>query len=222
MVLETIPLWQLWVFGGLSALFFIVGITVAIVVLVRMRWNWTVTILRDTPPYGNIPDRIKEKARLIAFGDGGEEIFYLKKLKKYRIGFGKLIGKNSVAWSVSQDGFWYNTGFGNLDKKLLEIGILPVERDMRFSNYTLREGLKNRFDDRTFIQKWGVPITIGILIIAILVQTAGAWFLLNKATPLVAGMAESTKVNKETMELAGRIIQNLDTLKSGGEGFVPA
>lgn len=186
-----------------------------------MMWPITATLLEKIPPFGYIPVK-NYKARLVKFGDAGEEIYYLKGIKKYRIGYGKKIGRNRIAWAKGDDGYWYNVTFGDMDKRLQQVGIVPVERDMRFATAALRKGIENRYNDKTFFEKWGVPISIGMLILGMLVQGAVMWFLLDKMGDTSTISLETSKVNKATMELANQVLSNIASLQNGGTGLQSA
>ena len=64
---------------------------------------------------------MKDRARLIKIGDGGEEILYLRKTKAYRAAYGRKMGKNTYWFAVGQDGYWYNFLLGDLDLSLIHI-----------------------------------------------------------------------------------------------------
>lgn len=153
--------WEFYLLLGMTFLFLLSGAIVAFVILSKRRWPFKVIVLENISGSGYVPTK-NDRARLIKFGDGGEEIFYLKRGKKYRVGYGKRIGKNYIAWAIGEDGYWYNITFGNLDKRLAELGVNPVDRDMRFSNASLRKGIENRYDQKTFFDKYGTAITIGV------------------------------------------------------------
>lgn len=218
MVFENLQTWEVILFFVLMFVFLAVSIVVTFIVLSKRIWNVKVTILEKSVPYGYIPTR-NDTAKLVAFGDGGEEIYFLKKLKKYKIGYGKKLGLNKIAWAIGSDGYWYNCTFGDLDEKLLEIGIMPIDRDMRFANATLRKGFQNRYADKTFFEKWGVPITIGLLVIAFLAMGGVLWFIFDKQLEIASANSEAIKSSKEVMALASEVLKNINSVRSG---LIPA
>jgi hypothetical protein len=208
-----------WIVLGVLFFFFFVGACITTFMLLsRWRWKYKVTILEDVTGSGIYQPTKKDRARLIKFGDGGEEIFYLKKLKRYRVAYGKRVGKNYIAWAIGQDGYWYNITFGNLDKKLLEVGVSPVDRDMRFAMASLRKGIETRYNEKTFFEKWGVPITIGILIIGIIAQGVTTYYILSKQKEITNANVEGTRVSLEVMKLAKEVLGDVDTIKGTGGG----
>lgn len=214
--------WEIILFVIMMALFSITGIAIAIYFYGKRQWPWKVTVMRDVPPFGTIP-YANDRAKVIAFGDGGEEIFFLKKMKKYKVGYGKTIGDKKICWTISQDGYWYNTTFGNLDKKLKQIGIIPVERDLRLAHSSMRKGIENRYNDKTFYERWAVPITIGMLIFAMIVAGVGMWYSNSKQLQIAQVNAEATKTSLEVTKLNKEV---LELLKGGTapsqQGFIPA
>lgn len=223
MVFENFPTWALIIFSIILLLFFSISATITYIIFSRMKWNMTATILQDTPPYGVIPVR-RDKCRLVQFGDGGEEIYFLKRMKKHKVAYGKKIGAKNICWVIGGDGYWYNSSFGSLDKKLLEIGVVPVDRDMRLANSVLRKGIENRYNDKSFIEKWGVPITIGMLVVAILAQAGGTYFNIRESNKAKATELETAKVNLETQKLSQQTLNAIANLQQAeqGSGLVSA
>lgn len=217
MVLETLPTWELVLIAFLFFLFFLCGAIVLFVILSRMKWNFKVIVLEDVSGSGYVP-AMRDRARLISFGDGGEEIFYLKKRKKYRVAYGKRIGKNYIAWAVGKDGYWYNITFENLNKKLMELGISPVALDMRFATASLRKGIENRYNEKTFFEKWGVPIAIGMLILAGLIQAGGMWFVMDKLGEIAHASASASETSERVMILVKDVLSSIDNIQ-GGSGL---
>jgi hypothetical protein len=219
MALESFLTWQVVLLGTLFIVIFGGACTATIIILMRKRFPFHVEIWKDVPPYGSIQVQ-KTRARLIKVGDGGEQIYLLKKPKVYRIAYGKFIGNKKIAWAISNDDdYWYNVGFTPVEKSLRQIGTIPVHRDMRLGNTNMRKIIEKKYDDRSFMEKFAVPITIGMLIFAIVIQLAGFYFILDKGGEVLGGFVESSKVNKETMEVARQLIINLDRLK-GGSGII--
>lgn len=220
MVFELLPTWGWLLLLFFVTIFFVGGAITSFIVYQRFKWPILVTILEKVPPFGYIPT-MNDRARIISFGDGGEEIVRLKKAGKYRVSYGRKIGNKKIAFAIGEDGYWYNVVFGDFDKKLGEIGVLPVDRDMRLANSAIRKGIENRYSDKSFFEKWGVAITIGMLVIAILIQAGGTWFNHTKSLEVSRSNLEVAKVNKETMESTNSIIGKLNILQQGGSGISP-
>lgn len=214
--------WQVYLFFALVFFFLTVGGLVTFIILSRMRWPFKVVILENLAGQGYTISK-RDKARLISFGDGGEEIFVLKKQKKYKIGYGKRIGKNQIAWAIGQDGYWYNFTFGDLDDKLLELGVMPVDRDMRFATASVRKGIENRYNDRSWMDKYGTILYFGLFIITLIIFGVIMYMAFNKQVEIAKTNAEAIKTSKEVMDVAKQVLSNIDTIKSGGgSGLVTA
>lgn len=205
---------ELIILGLLFFVFLIIGSVVAIVILSRIMWPFKVTIAEAV---GNNPPMItrRTRARLIAFGDGGEEIFKLKKPKKLRGAYGKRIGLRQVLWVIGDDGLWYNTEFGNFNKKLLEIGLSPVDRDVRLSNSSIRKGIEKNYGTKSFMEKYGTFIYFGLFMFAILVFSGVMWYVFKSQKEIMSA-------NLETMKLAQEVLSGIANIRSGGTGFIPA
>lgn len=213
--------WEFVIFAILVLLFLIVAGVTAFIILNRLRWNFKVNILENVAGKGYVIAG-KDKARLIAFGDGGEEIFLLKHRKKYRVGYGKRIGTRVIAWAIGQDGYWYNITFGDLDSKLQELGVVPVDRDMRFSTSSLRKGIENRYNEKTWMDKYGTIMYFGLFVLTLLIFGGVMWFAFNKQIQIANINSKSMETTKEVMELAKQVLNNIDNVKNGGSGIKPA
>lgn len=212
------------VFFFALGLFLIAGGWTSFYFIQKARWPFEWRTIENVAGMGWIPTK-RGRCRMIGFGDGGEEIFYLKGLNKWRAAYGKRIGNNQILWVVGDDGYWYNSTFGDFDKSLLQIGVMPVDKDMRYAYASIRKGIEKRYDDRTFMDKWGTTITLGMLILAIIAMGVSGYYVADKVTDAVAQGAENSKINAEVMELANKVLSNIAKINSevnGGSGLVPA
>lgn len=202
----------------LVSLFLAVGATVAIVIVYRFRWPMFWEKWEELVP-GRLTRTAKGRCRPISFGDGGEEIFFLKGIKKYRAAYGKRIDKRTIVWAVGADGYWYNIVPQGIEKKLMEVGVMPIDRDMRLTQAQVRKGLENRYNDKGFMEKYGLLISFGMLFICILALGAFMWIGFDKQKDITMANLEATKASKETMDAASKIIAHLDNLQTGGSGY---
>lgn len=212
-------IWQWWVLIILAFVFLISAGVITYIILNRLRWNFKWVLLEEMPN-GKSQITKRGRCRLMSFGDHGEEIFFLKGLKKWRVAYGKRIGKNQIAWEVGQDGYWYNIEFSGLDKKLKEVGVYPVDRDMRYSYAAAHKGHLNRYDKKSFMEKYGTVIAFGMLFICILAMGAFAWISFNGQAKVAAINADGLKTQKEVMQLATQVLQAVANIKTGGSGTV--
>lgn len=205
----------------LIVLFLAVGAAVAIVIVYRIRWPMFWEKYEELVP-GRLTRTAKGRCRLIAFGDGGEEIFFLKGINRYRVAYGKRIDRKTIAWAVGPDGYWYNIIPQGIDRKLMEVGVMPVDRDMRLANAQIRKGLENRYNEKTFMEKYGVIVSFLLLFLCIVGFGITSWLTFDKAKDVSVNNLEATKAGKETMEAAERVLSHIDNLQVGGSGYAIA
>jgi len=82
----------------------------------------------------------------------------------------------------------------------------------------LRKGIDQRWRSKSFFEKWGVTITLGILIIGMVVQGVVIWFNLDKQAEVATINAGTLTVTNEVLESMNTIINKLEILQ-GGSGF---
>jgi len=203
MVLENLIGWDLVLFWGVFALFIISGGVFAIVVAYKKYWNFSWVLIEK----GKIIRR--GKCRMLSIGDGGEEIFFLRGVKKWRVAYGKRIGVNQIAWAIGKDGYWYNIELGDLDKQLMEVGVMPVDRDMRYAYASVRKLIDNRYNDKSFIEKWGATISIGLICLALLIQGVSYYYTVQKQGEINIQIAVA---NKDAMDSANKVVESVAVL----------
>lgn len=218
----VLQLWEIITIGAMLFIMAISGVVIALVILRKKNWPWFATVLADDPKTNQSVIDYRDKAKLIAVSDGGERIFFLRKKKRFAPDYGKRVGKNAVAFGTDTSGDLYNISFEGMNKRLFQMGIVPAEVSVKLATASVREMVKNRYNTKTFLEKWGVPITIGMLIIAIIIQASGSWWSHHEANKGKAQELEIIKAQKETMELARQVLGNIDNIESGGSGLVPA
>ena len=209
-----------WIIVGvLFGVFFISAIATTIVIFYKRRWNYSFVVLEksDGKKYSI---SLRGKCRLVNFGDGGEEIFNLRGLNKWRVAYGKRIAKNQVMWVIGKDGYWYNCDFDDFDDKLLKVGVMPIDRDMRYAYASVRKGIESRYNKQNFMDKYGTLISFGMLFICILAMIGFMWFNFSQQKKIIMANAEATKTSKEVMQLASSVLANIDNIKSGGSGYI--
>jgi len=212
-----------WILIAFIALLFFGGASIPLFLWMRkIRWPIKVIILEDITGSGDYQPSRNDRARRVSFGDSGEEIYFLRKHKKYRAGYGKFVGRNYIAWAIGDDGYWYNIKFGNINKKLKEVGVIPVDRDLRMSMASMRKGIDNRYDTKTFAEKWAVPIALGMVILSILIQGGVTWFLLDKMSDVVSANSAGAETSLKVLELAEQVLGKVAIVQQGGSGLVPA
>lgn len=160
---------------------------------------------------------ITDTARLIKVGDGGEEILFLRKLKIYRTAYGKKMGQNEYWFAVGQDGYWYNITLGDLDAKMGLLDIEPVDRDMRYMHVAIRKNIQDRYRKQNFMEKYGSMLMNGIFLLIMLV---GLWFLISKIVTGITSLNIGIEQSRQTLEVVKGALSHVDTICSGGAGYV--
>lgn len=220
-VLNALQGWELIVFFAIIIVFLVMAIVVTVILLGRLRWPYKVLVLEETPLYGNSPVR-RDKARLISVGDGGEEVYYLKKAKKYRVAYGKKIAPKYVAWSIGSDGYWYNITFGNVDKKLMEIGVQPINTDVRYATSSLRKMFNEAYKKKSFLEKYGPIVYFGMFIFVLLIFAGLIWYSTDKQIEIASANADAIATAKEIMDTSVKLLEANSRISQGGSGITPA
>lgn len=178
--------------------------------VIGSKFNKKITVYENIAGKGFIPT-IHDKARVVKVGDGGEEVLQLKKLKLYRNSYGSKIGKNHYAFAVGKDGYWYNFTFGDFDEKRREMGLVPVDKDMRMMHVAIRRNIKDRFEKVTFLQKYG-----GLLAYTALIAVTGImmFLLFDKFLDITSSVNNAIQAATEVQKETARLISSLDAVTS--------
>lgn len=199
---------------GLFGVFFISSVTTTIIIFYRRRWNFSYVVLENVGGDKFVISR-RGKCRLMNFGDGGEEIFFLRELKKWRVAYGKRIAKNQILWVVGKDGYWYNSDFADFDKRLLKVGVMPIDRDMRYAYASVRKGIDKRYDKVNFMDKYGTMISFGMLMICIVAMIGFMWFNFSQQKKIIMANSEASKTSLEVMKAAKDVMSSVNNVKQG-------
>jgi hypothetical protein len=192
---------------ALSILLIAIGIAIIIWLIYDRRvYNKKIIVFENISGQGYQPS-LKDRARLIKLGDGGEEILYLKKKKVYRAAYGRKMGKNTYWFAVGQDGYWYNSVLGDVDAKMGMLDIEPIDRDMRYMHVAIRKNIQDRYRKQSWMEKYGVIMIIGI------------WFLLDKIAEIAGTTASNIETARALQEANQQILSGLDNIK-GSSGFI--
>lgn len=200
------------IFIGVLAI--VVGIGTYMIIKM-LRYNKKIILFENIAGQGYVPTG-NDRAMTIKIGDGGEEVLYLRKRKIYRTAYGKKIGKNTYAFAVGSDGYWYNIDFGNLDTELKKLGINPIDRDMRYMHVAIRRNIKDRYEQITFLQKYG-----GLIAYISLIAVTGImmWLLFDKFLDIANASQGAIDSASKVLDKAGEVLGAIDNIQSGGSGF---
>jgi len=187
------------------------------VVYMNRLFNRKIIVFENISGQGYQPI-LRDKARLIRIGDGGEEILFLKKKKVYRTAYGRKMGKNTYWFAVGQDGYWYNIVLGDLDAKMGMLDIEPIDRDMRYMHVAVRKNIQERYRKLDFMQKYG---TIAMNAVFLLIMIIGIWVLLQKMGTISEASGAAVDAARQVLDATNTALGNLDNI-AGGSGYSAA
>lgn len=201
---------ELLIASGFFIICLIASGVISFVVIQRRSWPFKVAIAEAV---GDKPPLItrRTRARLIKFGDGGEELFLLQKPRKLRAAYGKRIGLREILFVIGDDGLWYNTDFENFNKKLKQIGLNPIDKEVRLANSSIRKGVDTDFGNKNFMEKYGEVIRTVLFVVMILAFIGMMWFLFDQQRKISATNLETMKLVKEVLQSIAQIKGNAPT-----------
>lgn len=206
----------------LIALISIVFFVTAIITFVKVRnkrWPMNYVIWETVGGSDRQEPTKKGKCRLVSVGDMGEEIYFLDKIKKYRIAWGKKIGKNTIYWAVGQDGLHYNVDIGHFNNNFNSLGLMPVDRDVRYGSTSLRKIMDQKYNKMNNAQKQMMIISFIMLFICILALGGSIWISFSQQNKVAQTNLETSKVNLQAQQQTADILRQIDVIQSGGSGF---
>lgn len=207
----NLPGWEAVLFIILVLAFLITGAIVTIVILSRLRWPFHIVIITNEAGKGyGVSGR--DKGRIIAFGDGGEELILLKRRRKKRVGYGKRTGHKQISFVIGEDGLWYQAGFGDFDKTLRELGLVPTSVNVRMAMASARKGLDDRLQPKSWLEKYLAPLMFGMFILALLINAFVIIKASNNQISVAQINAQSINASKEVQQSTKQTIDALTIL----------
>ena len=205
-----------WMYVAVIFMFLITLGIILYVLYMNKQFNKKIIVFENISGQGYQPI-LKDRARLISIGDGGEELLFLRKKKVYRTAYGRKMGKNTYWFCIGQDGYWYNIVLGDLDAKMGMLDIEPIDRDMRYMHVAVRKNISDRYKKVKFMEKYGtIVLSAAFLIIMIF----GIWFLLDKMSETAGTINVGIESAKQVMDQARQSIASLDNVVNSGSGVV--
>jgi hypothetical protein len=162
---------------------------------------------------------LRDRARVVRVGSGGEELLYLMKKKKYISAYGRKMAKNTYWYAVGQDGYWYNFLLGDLDSKMAMLDIEPIDRDMRLESVAIRKNVEGRYKKDKWMDKYGIMLMNTIALIVFLV---GLWYLTAKLGEVANTVNQGVEITREILVEQKQLISAMDNSFRGGSGITPA
>ena len=217
-----LPGWQLVGFFFVMIIFLFSGGIVTFVMLSKKRWPIKVMILnKRLKSLGSFISGW-DRARRVGLLRTGEEIYLWKKRKKYRVGNEEFVGTNTMAWARGKDGYYRNVGLGDVDKELKSMGVTPTNLEMRTMTGLVDQAIQDRHDGKNFMEKYMVPIVVGMLIMSIIASGGMQLWQIHENNKSKPTELETAKTNLEVAKTNKEVLNGIANLKSGGSGLVPA
>ncbi len=177
------------------------------------KYDKRIVILEDVAGSDDLEIVGRDKATLVKMGQSGMEILYLQKRKKYLGAYGKRMGKNIYNFAIGPDGFWYNITLGGLTEGLDRVKIKPTNVNMRYQNEGLMQTIKDRYNQTTFLQKYGGLIAYVLLIMITIIMVL---LLFDKFIEVSSSVNRAVDSAALVQEETKKIIGALDSLKATG------
>jgi len=153
----------------------------------------------------------KDKAAEIKVGIGGDTIFKTKKLKKYLPRPRIRMGQNSYWFAIREDGEWINIGIEDIDQKMKAAKVHYLHEDMRYSRASLQKLLKDNYQKKTFLEKYGGVMAYSGLII---ITALGVWLVADKMLDIVTQVAGQIDIANKLAERQEQILAAMDNICS--------
>ena len=188
----------------------------------RKSFNVQIRIFENIAGRGYMHTK-NDTAKLVKVADDGSQILYLRKHKVYRQGYGRKIGTNTFAFAIGSDGLWYNVVFGDLDKALHEIGLVPVDKDIRLANVVMRKSLEKEYNKKNFLEKYGAVIAFASLIIMLGIATwLGTWNQVKAADAVNAALSGTKDLTVQNQQMLAESQKSLDASNSAMRALADA
>lgn len=204
-----------WVLILIVFLVFIAACITIYIIWNRRTYRYKIIVFENISGQGYQPT-IRDKARILKVGDGGEEILFLKKKKVYRTAYGRKMGTNTYWFAVGQDGYWYNIVLGDLDAKMGMLDIEPIDRDMRYAHVSIRRNIQDRYNKQSFMEKYGSIMMNGLFLLIMLI---GLGILIGKIGDVAGSVNAGIEASNKLVNVATQLLERLEgACGTGGLG----
>lgn len=213
-------------FGGFSSAltYFIFAIIIMVILgviaffLIRiLRFKYKVIIFENLSGRGYVPV-LKDKAELVRIGQGGAEILWLAKKRQFVQAYGTKMGKNTYWFAVGNDGYLRNFILTDLNKDLKDMGVLIIDRDMRYMHVAIQRNVKDRYNELGFFGKYGGVIAYISLIVVTIVMM---YLLFDKWLEVSGALTSAIDSAQKVVEASAKLLGAVDQFNSNG-GLTPA
>lgn len=144
-------------------------------------------------------------------GQGGDTIFYIKKLKRIIPRPSIQSGENTYHFAERSDGELENIGMEDFDLKFKEMKVQYTPNEMRYAKESLRDLIKDRYNKETFWQKYGTMI---MSIVYIVLITVLLLLIAGKLMQLTGTLGSLIDNVSKLMEESKNILSSVDNICS--------
>lgn len=181
----------------------------------KKKYKHKITIFEKVS--GRFEPTKKDVAMEVSVGKGGDKAFHLRKGKKWIPRPSIQTGRNTYWFMLREDGELVNVGVEDIDETLKKAKVHYIDVEMRYARAGLQKNLKDRYDRPSFLQQYGTLIS-GMIIVLI---TGILMFLLfDKFLDLTAQLSSLMSTAQKVAEENQRLLAGIDTIRSGGTGFI--
>ena len=207
---------------GITYFFIIIFIGVFVIALVFL-WAYNKKYKDKIVIFGRVDGRPrvigKDRASVFRMGHGGDMVHRWRRLKTFRPMPTIQTGANTYWYYLREDGEYINFGVGDLDLMQRELGAEFLITDVRHARASMQKTLKDTYDKPTFWQQYGGHIAFMSFII---IMAFSFWLAFDKFIEVITNLSALTDKVGTFMDEANSILVNIDRVKGGGSGIVPA
>ena len=188
--------------GGFVALWAIWYIT-------KKKFNKTIKIFEKID--GRYKPTITDKAMERKMGDGGDTVFYLKKLKKIVPTPSIQTGINTFWFAKREDGELINIGMEDIDLTMREAKVNYLDKETRYARASLQKINKDRYNKETFWAKYGRDILTVVFIVIVSVMLL---LIASKMVALIGAVNDGIEKYSMVTEQISKLLGSIDNICS--------
>ncbi len=194
----------------------VIGGAIAWALVNHFQWNIKIKVFEKV--MGRLQITRIDKGKIIRLGNSGDEVLLIKKNRKM-LPRPVLKAEPKTYWyEIKEDGEWINIEPLSIDEGRETNGKMNMhylDKEMRYARGALGYMNKERYDQASFMQKYGGLIAYGVLI---LVTCIGLWLILDRLIEVAVAQAGAMDSVKEVLQETSRILGAVDNIQ-GGSGL---
>ena len=113
---------------------------------------------------------------------------------------------------IRSDGEWINIGIGDIDLQMKQLNAKFLDKEMRYARVALQKNLKERYNQPTFMSKYGgvLAFTGLIMIFGIVIYL---WF--DKLIDVTSTVLKSIDASADLTALQEQLLAKMDNICTG-------